>query len=62
MHKQKAPIYKLSRNKAPKHSKFRATDIREKPVNFFMAPHSANISSRSDIANFGSFDEVSIPA
>ena len=35
MHKQKALVYKLSRSKAPKHSKFRLTDIREKPVAFF---------------------------
>ena len=36
MHKQKVPIYKLSRSKAPKHGKFRLTDIRENPVDFFM--------------------------
>ena len=32
MHKQKAPIYKLSCSKAPKHSKIKLTDIRENPV------------------------------
>ena len=35
MYKQKATIYKLSRSKAPKHGKFRLTDMRENPVDFF---------------------------
>ena len=39
VHKQKAPINKLSRSNAPKRSKFKLTDIREKPVDFFMVPH-----------------------
>ena len=32
---EKAPIYKLSRSKAPKHSKLAVTDMRQKPVDFF---------------------------
>ena len=32
---RKAPICKLSRSKAPKHSKLAVTDIRQKPVDFF---------------------------
>ena len=43
MHKQKAPIYMLSHSKAPKHSKFRLTNIQEKPVDFFMVPHRGRI-------------------
>ena len=31
----KAPIYKLSRNKAPKNTKLAVTDIRQKPVGSF---------------------------
>ena len=38
MYKQKATIYKLSRSKAPKHGKFRHTDMRENPVDFLMVP------------------------
>ena len=34
MLKKKAPIYKLSRSKAPKHSSFSVADIWEKPVDF----------------------------
>ena len=34
MHKEKAPII-MHRSKAPKHSKFSVTDIREKPVDLF---------------------------
>ena len=34
MHKQRAPIYMLSRSKAPKRSKLTLTDIREKPLDF----------------------------
>ena len=37
MHKQKAPIYKLSSSKAPKRSQL--TNIREKTVDFFMVHH-----------------------
>ena len=33
---ENASIYKLSRNQAPKHSKFRPTDIWEEPVDFFI--------------------------
>ena len=36
MHKEKAPII-MHRSKAPKHSKFSVTDIREKPVDLFNA-------------------------
>ena len=32
MQKEKAPIYKLSRSKAPKHSKFAITDMHENPA------------------------------
>ena len=35
MHKQKAPIYKLSRSKAPKHNKLRVANIQEKPMDDF---------------------------
>ena len=43
MRKQKAPIYKLSRSKAPKHIKLNITDIREKSLDFFMAPHESQL-------------------
>ena len=52
MYKQKAPIYKLLRSKAPKYRKFRLTDIFETNVDF---------SSRSNFANLGSFAKVSVP-
>ena len=35
LHKQKTPIYEVSHSKAPKHGKFRLSDVREKPVDFF---------------------------
>ena len=47
MHKLKALIYKLSCKKAPKH-KFRATDMWEKPVDFYL-------SSLNNYANLGWF-------
>ena len=34
MHKETAPIYRLSRNITPKPNKFSITDIQEKPVDF----------------------------
>ena len=34
--KEKAPICKLSRSKAPKRSKLAVTDIRQKPADFFI--------------------------
>ena len=36
---EKAPIYMLPGSKAPECSKLRVTDIREKPVDFFMSLH-----------------------
>ena len=36
---EKAPICMLSHSKSPICSKFGVTDIREKPVDFFMAAH-----------------------
>ena len=54
MHKQKAPIYKFSRSKAPKHGKFRRTDIREKPVDFVYSATRTGVhfNSRNNVANF----------
>ena len=60
MQKQKAPIYMLSRSKAPKHSKCRLTDIREKPMDLFN--HTGVVfSSHNNFTNIGSFAKVSIP-
>ena len=39
MQKQKAPINMLSRSKAPKAQQIAVTDMREKPVDFFMVLH-----------------------
>ena len=50
MHKQKAPICMLSRSKAPKHRKFRVTDIREKPVDFLWYRTDVDFSYRSNFA------------
>ena len=52
MHKEKALIYKLSRSKAPKHSKFRLTDMQEKPRRLY---------SRNNFANLSFFAIVSVP-
>ena len=52
---EKAPIYKLSHSKAPKHSKFRLTGMREKPTDFF---YSAALESTLAPA----FAKVSVPA
>ena len=60
MHKQIALIYKLSCSKTPKFSKFRVTDIRDKPVNFLWYPTGVDFSSRNNFANLGSFAKVSI--
>ena len=52
----------LSRNKAPKHSKFAITNIREKPVDFFLLPNTGgDFSLRNNFANSGSLAKVSVP-
>ena len=52
MQKEKAPIYKLSRSKAPKHSKFAITDMQEKPVDyFFVSDTGVEFSSSNNFAN-----------
>ena len=62
MYKQKAPIYKLLRSKAPKYRKFRLTHIFEtNQLTSFMVPHGRQLSSRSNFANLGSFAKVSVP-
>ena len=58
---ENAPIYKLSRSKAPKNCKFSDTIIREKPVAFLLVPHWVDFSSRNNFTNLGSFAKVSIP-
>ena len=58
MLKHKAPIYKLSRGKVPKHSKFTVTDIRENQWTFF---YGADFSSRNNFSNLGSFAKVFVP-
>ena len=45
MKKQGAPIYKLSRSKAPKHRKFRLTDAQEKPADLFAAQHGVDTTN-----------------
>ena len=62
MHKQKASIYKLSCNKAPKHSKFRPTDKTKDPVEFFYGTSRVStLAPRNDFANSGSFAKVFAP-
>ena len=50
MHKQRGHIYMLSRSKAPKLSRLRLTDLREKSLNFFMAPNRRLLSSHNNFA------------
>ena len=48
--------------KHPKHSKFAITDIREKPVNFFLLFNTGvDLGLRNNFANSGSFAKASIP-
>ena len=56
---RKTPIYMLFRSKAPKCSKFSVTNIREKPKNFFMAPHGRR--SPNNLTNSGSIAKVFVP-
>ena len=47
---------------AQKHSKFAITDIREKPVNFFLLFNTGvDFGLRNNFANSGSFAKVSVP-
>ena len=55
MHKQKAPIYMLSRSKASKTQQMRVTNIREKPVDFF-----GGTKRVVTLANLGSFAKASV--
>ena len=56
MHKAKAPIYKLSCCKTPKHNKFKLADKREKPVDIFVLYHTGvDFSSHNNFAILGSF-------
>ena len=60
MHKQKVPICKLSLRKAPKHGKFKLTDIREKPVDFILwCRTGVDLNFPNYFANLSSFAKVS---
>ena len=55
-------ISKLSRSKAPKRSKIAVTDIRQKPVDFYIkTTWASTLSSCNNVQNLGSFAQVSIP-
>ena len=60
MHKQKAPIYKLSCSIAPKNGKFRVADIRETQWSFLWYHTGVDFSSRNKFANVGFFAKVSV--
>ena len=57
MYKQKSLIYKLSRSKAPKHSKFSVTDIGGKSLDFLCG---VGFSFRKNFANLGFLAKVSV--
>ena len=56
-----APIYTLSSSKAPKRSKFSATNLREKPVDFLWHRTDVDFGSRNNFTNLGSFEKVFVP-
>ena len=58
MHEQKAPIYKLSRGKVPEHSKFRLTDIWDKPVDFVWCPTGVDLAPAIILLTWKSFVSV----
>ena len=55
-----APIYTLSSSKAPKRSKFSATNLREKPVDFLWHRTDVDFGSRNNFTNLGSFEKLSV--
>ena len=62
MRKQKAPFSMLSRSKPPKSSKFKRTNIREKPVDFYLWYRTGvEIISGNNFSSSSSFAEVSVP-
>ena len=58
---EKFPICMLSRSKAPERSKFSITDIREKPVGFFTAPHGRRFQLPKSVTNLGSLAKFFVP-
>ena len=58
---EKAPIYMLTRNKTPKRSKFRVTNLRKKTSEpFLWHGKSVIFSSRNKFINLGPFAKVSV--
>ena len=60
--KKKRPFTSYLAAKHSKHRKFATTDMRQKPVDFFLLYSAGvNFSSRNNFANLGSFAKVSAP-
>ena len=60
-HKRKAPIYKLSRSKAPKTQQVANHKPNRKTVDFLWYHTGVYSSSRNNLANLGSSPKVSAP-
>ena len=58
---ERAPIYMLPRSNAPKCSKFKVTDIREKQVDFLWHRTGVDFSSRNNLTKLGSFGKIFVP-
>ena len=62
MHKEKAPIYKLSRSKAPKTQQIRHyRHARKTSGPFFLHNAGVYFSFRNNFSNLSSFVKVSVP-